>query len=277
MKNFKDKPSGAILKSLRTILEKGNNLKIVLIGLFILSGYILIAALWDELEPIRGEDRLIEYLGAFFFLTASVLFFLCYRFSSRSGKDAPCPKKNKFYLFLAIIFFIGCGEEISWGQRIFQVPSPVFFQEKNSQREINFHNFNIFNDMRYRQGNPLENEERPILSILMDVDTWFFSFWFSFCLILPLVNRYSLRAGREISRRGLPVPPLWIGVLMLFNFSLYGIPHLLSIPSWLDHDFNELRESYDAFLFAVLARHELKKQISLKKKGNAEEEEMQKN
>jgi hypothetical protein len=256
---------------------KKETLKIVLIGLFILSGYILIAAFWDALEPVRGEDRLIENLGAFFFLTASVLFFLCYRLSSRSDKDTPRTKKNKFYLFLAIIFFIGCGEEISWGQRIFKWPSPVFVQEMNTQRETNLHNFNLFNDSRYRRGKALENERRPILSIMLDVDTWFFLFWFSYCLILPLANRYSLRANRVVLRWGLPVPPLWIGCLLFFNFLMYVIPHLLSIPRWIDHDFNELRESHEAFLFAVLAHHELKKQISLKKGVNSEEEEMQEN
>ena len=255
---------------------KKETTKIILIGLFVISGFVVIAFDLEAMRSFNGEDGLIENLGAFFFFTASVLFFLSYRMSSRPGKNTPRPKKNKFYLFLAIIFFIGCGEEISWGQRIFKWPSPVFVQEMNTQRETNFHNFNLFNDSRYRQGKALENERRPVLSILLDVDTWFFLFWFSYCFILPLVNRYSLRASRTISRWGLPVPPLWIGCILLVNFSMYAIPHLLSLHyRRMDHNFNELRETYEAFLFAVLAHHELKKQISLKKGVDSEEKEMQ--
>lgn len=251
--------------------------KIVVIFLIVLSGYAAIALYWEVLKPFRGEDRLIEYLGAIFFFIASMLFFACYWFSARWAKDTPHlqPKRNKFYVFLAILFFIGCGEEISWGQRIFGWQSPVFVQEINGQGETNFHNVRMFNDPRYNRGNTLENERRPVLSIMLDIDTWFFSFWFSYCLILPLVNRYSLRASRKFSRWRLPVPPLWIGCLLLINFSMYAIPHLTLFLSHLDHDFNELKESYDAFLFAVLAHHELKKQLSSKKRIATQEEEVQ--
>ena len=251
--------------------------KIVVIFLVVLSGYIVMALYWEALKPFRGEDRLIEYLGAFSLFIASTLFFACYWFSSRRGKDtghSPL-KRSKFYLFLAILFFIGCGEEISWGQRIFGWQTPKIAQEINSQREMNFHNIRIFNDPRYNRGEPLENERRPVLSFLLDVDTWFFSFWFSYCLIIPLLNRYSLRASGKISRWDLPVPPLWIGSLLLVNFSMYAIPHLTFFLSHLDHDFNELKETYDGFLFAVLAHHELKKQLSLKKRIAAQREEFQ--
>jgi hypothetical protein len=251
--------------------------KITVICLIVLSGYVVMALHWEALKPYRGEDRLIEYLGAIFFFIASILFFACYWLSSQRGKDTPHlhSKRNKFYVFLAVLFFIGCGEEISWGQRIFGWQSPKIVQEMNGQRETNFHNIEIFNDQRYRRGNPLENERRPISSLLLDVDTWFFLFWFSYCLILPLVNRNSLRASRKFSQWGLPVPPLWIGSLLLVNFSLYAIPHLTWFLSHMDHDFNELKESYDGFLFAVLAHHELMKQLSLKKRAAPPEGEMQ--
>jgi len=251
--------------------------KITLITLIVLTGYVVTVLQWEATKPFRGEDHLIENLGAIFFFIAALLFFVCYRLSSRCDKDTghSPPKRSKFYLFLAILFFIGCGEEISWGQRIFGWNSPKIVHELNRQRETNFHNIRLFNDPRYRRGKPLENERRPVLSIMFDIDTWFFSFWFSYCLILPLVNRYSLRASRKFSRWRLPVPPLWIGILMLVNFSMYVVPHLLLLFPRMDTSFNELRESYDAFIFAVLAHHELKKQLSLTKKDNSGEEIMQ--
>lgn len=41
---------------------------------------------------------------------------------------------------LGALFFFGAGEEISWGQRIFNVESPEFFKSNNAQQETNLHN-----------------------------------------------------------------------------------------------------------------------------------------
>ncbi len=44
------------------------------------------------------------------------------------------------YLLLALGLFVIGGEEISWGQRIFQIQSPELFQAINNQQETNVHN-----------------------------------------------------------------------------------------------------------------------------------------
>ncbi len=50
-------------------------------------------------------------------------------------------------LFMAVMFFIFAGEEISWGQRIIGLESNDFILEYNWQGEINFHNLHtdLFN------------------------------------------------------------------------------------------------------------------------------------
>lgn len=58
------------------------------------------------------------------------------------------PFRNKRFVlglyFLAVVFFFGLGEEISWGQRIwesmFDFKVPSFFMQYNSQGEMNLHN-----------------------------------------------------------------------------------------------------------------------------------------
>ncbi|WP_340063711.1 hypothetical protein [Ascidiimonas aurantiaca] len=40
----------------------------------------------------------------------------------------------------ALLFFFAAGEEISWGQRIFDIQSSTFFTENNAQGETNLHN-----------------------------------------------------------------------------------------------------------------------------------------
>ena len=41
---------------------------------------------------------------------------------------------------LGLFFFFGAGEEISWGQRLFNIESSEFFTENNAQGEMNLHN-----------------------------------------------------------------------------------------------------------------------------------------
>jgi hypothetical protein len=41
---------------------------------------------------------------------------------------------------LGLFFMFGAGEEISWGQRLFDMESSEFFQEHNAQGEMNLHN-----------------------------------------------------------------------------------------------------------------------------------------
>ena len=41
---------------------------------------------------------------------------------------------------LAVLFVVAAGEELSWGQRIFGIETPEFFQRHNIQHEMNLHN-----------------------------------------------------------------------------------------------------------------------------------------
>lgn len=40
----------------------------------------------------------------------------------------------------ALLFWFGAGEEVSWGQRLFNIHSSQFFQANNAQGETNLHN-----------------------------------------------------------------------------------------------------------------------------------------
>lgn len=44
---------------------------------------------------------------------------------------------------MALIFLFGAGEEISWGQRIFNIESSEYFLENNAQQETNLHNMMV--------------------------------------------------------------------------------------------------------------------------------------
>ncbi|MCK5697291.1 MAG: hypothetical protein KAI02_03960 [Gammaproteobacteria bacterium] len=48
---------------------------------------------------------------------------------------------------LGLFFFFGAGEEISWGQRLFNIESSEFFHQNNAQGETNLHNL-VVNDTK---------------------------------------------------------------------------------------------------------------------------------
>ena len=90
------------------------------------------------------EDGPVEYV-------TTILFFLSFLVSALIGLKFIKAKKNFFmllYFLLSASFFIAGFEEISWGQRIFQIETPEFFSE-NFQNETNFHNFEIISNYNF--------------------------------------------------------------------------------------------------------------------------------
>ena len=91
--------------------------------------------LWDE-------GNFVENLQAFLlFFSILILFFITKKIKN---------KNINIYYFLilqcvGLIFFL--GEEISWGQHIFQWESPEIFLKNNKQEETNLHNIsNLLNE-----------------------------------------------------------------------------------------------------------------------------------
>ena len=84
------------------------------------------------------EDGIIEYSTAIFLLSVSI-----YLINKLLKTVKVISSKNIGIILFSIIFFFGFGEEISWGQRIFNIETPNFFIENNLQSETNIHNLMI--------------------------------------------------------------------------------------------------------------------------------------
>ena len=98
-------------------------------------------------------------------------------------------------LLLGLLFFFGAGEEISWGQRLFDLESPDFFQEHNVKGETNLHNLVIGG---------------------VKINKVLFSFVLGICIVayffvLPVLYRRVRRIRDWADRWALPVPR-WIHV-----------------------------------------------------------------
>lgn len=84
------------------------------------------------------EDGPVEYLSALLLLVSSFIMAIN---GIRIFTRQPSATRTPLYLFIiAAIFFVMAGEEVSWGQRIFEISSNDFFLEYNWQGEMNVHN-----------------------------------------------------------------------------------------------------------------------------------------
>ncbi|WP_224489412.1 hypothetical protein [Robertkochia flava] len=87
-------------------------------------------------KGIAREDGSVEYGTAVFLFLISLLCF--YRLATLGKYNSLTWKVG--VLGFALLFLFGAGEEISWGQRIFDIESGEYFLENNAQKETNLHN-----------------------------------------------------------------------------------------------------------------------------------------
>ncbi|MCK5310813.1 MAG: hypothetical protein KAJ62_01810 [Desulfobacteraceae bacterium] len=110
-------------------------LKLFEVFIFIVLFGFLLYTLFFDFIFLCGEDNAVEYLSVLFWFVGFLL--SLYMILSKKFR-------NNFivYLFL-FICFISFGEELSWGQRIFDIKTPDFIAENNVQQELTLHNLYI--------------------------------------------------------------------------------------------------------------------------------------
>jgi len=112
---------------------------------WLVAGVALLAffAIWTETDPDSlhvwtKEDGPIESMTSALF-GVSCLFFALFAWRSRYLKE----RGGRFYFFAmawAALMFVFMGEEVSWGQRIFDFDTPEGVKKANLQKEMNIHN-----------------------------------------------------------------------------------------------------------------------------------------
>lgn len=131
-----------------------------------------------------------------------------------------------FFVILALASFYTFMEEISWGQRIFNITSPEIFQRHNLQRETNLHNFIT---------GPYNTVIKSLIEYLLFIGL------ITYGLIYPYLLKGGSRIAKWIESKGLLSPPLYLwpyfvlsAVLELgiFGFNEAEIAEIL-IPSGL--------------------------------------------
>lgn len=187
---------------------------------------------------LNDEDGFIEsFTAIFFFITAIVFLVLFIR------------TRAWILLFFVLAFVFGAGEEISWGQRVFNFDTPDSIESVNAQREFNLHNLNVFNSVD-------EDGHKQGLSRFFGFNTLFFLFCLAYGVLLPLLM-YIGFVRRIVERVKLPVPPLIIGVFFFINYLLFKALSVFTVVDGASIQFasviDESKELGWAIVFLLIA------------------------
>lgn len=221
---------------------------IVLCALFVALSYCVVIPGEKFASRVLREDGPIENATSIMFLIAATYFAATWMRARRGPDDAASANGRPiFHLGLAMLMFVCAGEEISWGQRIFNWKTPESLSAINAQNETNLHNLIAV------EGYVRPGQERSFLRTLTNANRLFSIFWLACFVAVPLAHRISSLARSIFRRVGLPIAPLWIGGLFLLNYIVF---------LWTEYAFNgfkadspveldELKEMNYGIIFAV--------------------------
>lgn len=197
-------------------MERMNLIPTVVVAsaLLVIPYILLFLSGVEKQGSLFEEDGLFENASAVFFLVSSLSFlFLFFKIKKREARSFKLKIGHYLILMLSFLFFVFAGEEISWGQRIFNLETPDLLKEINVQREINLHNIRIF-DVTDTDG----YRPKKGLARMITANRMFSLFWFVFCVVIPVLNRLSKRLAVWLKKIAFPVVPLLISLLFLLNF-----------------------------------------------------------
>lgn len=229
-------------KNSTSFLQETRKYKVYAILALLLVGSVYILSVLlnkDLVYRLNYEDGLFESLTAISFLLTAVVFSIYF-----------VRTKKIINLLIALIFVFGAGEEISWGQRIFNYETPESIAEINTQKEFNLHNLKMtssFDENGIKQG-----------------ISRYFKFevaWILFCLfygiLLPIAYRHLKFVERLVDRLGVPVPPLIVGLFFIVNYVTYKIIGNVDALAYRSQEFHStIDESFEAtaaMIFLIIA------------------------
>ena len=221
----------------------------ILIPLFYFPGYIS----KDFLKLATKEDGFYENLGALFFLLTAIAFFVLaarpklYRFENKYRKYT----ERLYFLLFGLLFVFAFGEEISWGQRIFDYATPEAIKKVNAQGEFNLHNMKIFHH------STSEGIKKTGFPALLTMARLFYMVFLFYLLVIPIVYRFNSRFKKFVHTVRLPVPHVIFGALFVFNILFAKTLRLIYEESELGYagvwGFVEVKETVFALLLFALS------------------------
>lgn len=119
-------------------MKRKSDIKLIII--IIIFSIITFFTLWSAINEKMlvhyfCEDGPAEWLQAIFLLLSFIVFSINFIRSLRKGESP-----DLIALVISLVSLFAFLEEISYGQRLFGIKSPYYFERHNVHREINIHN-----------------------------------------------------------------------------------------------------------------------------------------
>ena len=215
-------------------------LRVFYFPILLIIGFLLVKLEWNNVYTnIIQEDSYVENAQFAAYFTASILAFFA---------GFGCWKKgallNSFCLliFAFLLMFVSM-EEIAWGQRLFSISTPAWFQQHNTQKEITIHNLKPF---------------QHVLHQLYVLTGTLFAFWWIPAKYISSGRRLS----RDLKNTVLLLSPGWylmsffVPVAMIYAYFLLPSVQIGYFVVWRDQEPAELLLALGFLLFvtAVIMR-----------------------
>jgi hypothetical protein len=196
---------------------------------------------WGEnwAATLYPEDHYFENVGAISFFAASAISLFVYM---RAVSKRYITKIHWIKLFvysaLALLYFFGAGEELSWGQRIFLPPG---LAQANIQQELKIQNLAILEKNTFLTG-----------------DMIYTVFWMGFAVAIPVASLVWKRF-KLFAEKFTPIVYWGIGVLFLLNYLLARLGNLIFLSVYdyqtilFPQAVQEVKESNYQLLFVFLS------------------------
>lgn len=218
--------------------------------LILFAEFTLLLYSVDTVAWLGQEDGPVENAGALSFLLAGVVFLVtAYR---SSGLRRQCGTNHiespLALLALGALCLVCFGEEISWGQRLFDYPVPAWLKGINRQGEWNLHNLAWFH------AKTAEGIEKSFWARLINMDRLLAFFQLTLCTLVPVLTAYSGTLRAWGARIGLPIVPWWIAGLVPAHILVIQVLYaIIGEQPIVGSTIDETKESVRALIFLVVA------------------------
>jgi hypothetical protein len=213
-------------------------------------------------DLLAGREKIYETIGALCFLAASILFFRAFRATSvpeeSSGARRAAAWRRVAYICLALLLFVACGEELSWGQHHLGFETPESIKEINAQEEVNLHNLWLVDS--YSKDGGKKSGWRSLLNS----NRLFDYFMITLLWLIPFAHRFLAPLRPWIDRFGGPVVPGVLGLPLLANFVSSALAEIFVVKGdpILHLAVSETREMHYALMCAIAALWLLRREKS---------------
>ena len=196
---------------------------------------------WGEnwAASLYPEDHYFENVGAVSFLAATVISLFVYMRAVTKRYITQMHWVKLFvYSALALIYFFGAGEELSWGERLLL---PAGVDQASAQEELKIQNLAIVENNTFLTG-----------------DNIYTMFWMGFAVAIPLLSLVWKRF-KGFAETFMPIVYWGIGVLFLLNYLLAQLVNRIYLSAYdyqtilFPQAVQEVKESNYQLLFVFLS------------------------